>query len=180
MTLRERFDPLVRRLSGGRLYLAYTLDETEFIGSVEINTSNVFEKSNGIEPPYTMEHDFYGHLQSMGFESNPTLFGISLVAAKKHPETGRVHDVSLRKVVEDDPTKQYHLHYWLERDGDGYEAQIAVHKEYRADFRVLEGETLPGAITRLQDHYRPEYGSEYQQGEAPDELLDIIEPQPSI
>jgi len=171
--LLKRIDPYLRRVN---LYSAYTLDEMEFVGSVEINTSNIFKDAKDLRPPFVMEHDFYNTLTANGYETSPTFVGITLEAAKIHPKTGDVHDVSLRKVDPENTQKQYHLHYWLESVEEGYEAQLFSHHEYRPDIRILEGETLADAIERLRTHFKPDWStSEYQQGKADQTVRGLVE-----
>jgi hypothetical protein len=170
--LLKAIDPYLRRVG---LYSAYTLDEKEFVGSVGIDTSNVFKKLEDRRPPFVMEHDFYNTLTANGYETSPTFAGITLEAAKIHPKTGDVHDVSLRKVDPENNQKQYHLHYWLESVEEGYEAQLFSHHEYRPDVRILDGETLSEAIERLKTHYRPEWGESYIRGKADQTVRGLVE-----
>jgi len=148
MNWKVQLDPLARRLGG---YLAYTLDESEFIGQASKQAVRELEFFKWEEPPTTV--------------------GISLEAAKKHPETGRVHSHSLRKVNQNDPRWQYHLHTWPV-NGEMY--SLACHEELRPDFTLIEGETLVDAKTRLERHFRPVYGTDYFRGKAPNEVIKII------
>ena len=167
----KAIDPVARLLG---FYTSYELHESEFVGTVEIDTSNVFNDPENMNPPFVMEHDLYHYLEWIGYERNPTFMGLSLVAAKQHPETGRVHDVSLRKVDPENERRQYHLHYWVDR----HSAQIAVHWEYRPDFEILEGETLGEAVERLRTHYRPDWSTdEYQKGKACEKLKNLMRSQ---
>jgi hypothetical protein len=168
--LLSTIDPYLRKIG---LYSSYTLSKEEFVGTVEINTSNVFQDT--MNPPFVMEHDFYRRLECFGYEKPPTFLGVPLIAAKKHPETARIHDVSLRKVDIENTRKQYHLHYWLESLDDGYEAEIAVHREYRPDITILEGETLAQAKNRLETHYRPAYGTNYEKGKLDSDLESLLD-----
>jgi hypothetical protein len=168
--LLAKVDPYLRKIG---LYSSYTLSQEEFVGSVNIFTSNVFNESTN--PPFVMEHDFYRRLESFGYEKPPTFLGVPLIAAKKHPITNRIHDVSLRKVDPENTRKQYHLHYWLEPLDDGHEAQIAVHREYRPDITILEGETPAQAKNRLQTHYRPAYGTDYEKGKLDSNLKALLD-----
>lgn len=165
--LLKRLDPIARRFG---LYTSYTLDESEFVGSVEVDTRNVFKDPENMNPPFVMEGDFFHFLEWKGYERNPTFAGVSLVAAKQHPETGRVHDVSLRKIDPENERKQYHLHYWLE----GTKAQIAVHREYRPDFKPVTDESLSEMIERLKTHYRPTYGVDYERGVMCEDLKALL------
>jgi len=172
-TLLKQLDPIARKIG---FYTSYELDESEYIGSVDINTENVFEASENLRPPFVMERDFYRTLETNGYEKPPTFAGIPLAAAKEHPETGRVHDVSLRKIDEDNPRMQYHIHYWIERSGKGAKAEIYSHYEYRPDFARVADETTGEMIERLRTHYRPDYtNGEYIQGKADPTLRGLIE-----
>ena len=171
--LLKAIDPIARRVG---LYTSYELSGKEYVGSVEINTSNVFKDAKDLRPPFVMEHDLYRTLTTNGYETSPTFAGITLEAAKIHPESGRVHDVSLRKVDPENNQKQYHLHYWLESVEEGYEAELFSHHEYRPDLKILEGETLADAIERLRTHYRPEWDTdEYVRGKADQTVRELVE-----
>src|SRR6056297_612785 len=152
-TLLKKLDPIARRIG---LYTSYELDEREYIGR---------------GPPGLVRK-----LLDRGYEKPPTFAGIPLAAAKEHPETGRVHDVSLRKIDEDNPRMQYHIHYWIERSGKGAKAEIYSHYEYRPDFARVADETTGEMIERLRTHYRPDYtNGEYIQGKADPTLRSLVE-----
>ena len=170
--LLKRLDPIARRFG---FYLSYTLDESEFIGETDIDTANVFNEPENMNPPFVMEHDLYQYLEWIGYEQNATFAGISLVAAKQHPKTGRVHDVSMRKIDPENERKQYHLHYWLERSGGVDTVQIASHREYRPDFKRVADESYSEMYDRLRTHYRPEYGEDYERGVMCDELESLVD-----
>ena len=152
MSLRARFDSTARRLTGGGLYLAYTL-RGEHVGTV---------------PDFLTLQDVRECLQSRGYERSPSVGPIPLEAAKRHPETGETHDLALRKVGEagddrhaaaiqaDDPRHtQFHVH-GFERNGS---VELHSHFEWRPDPERLHGETWPDAYHRLRSHYRPgDYG----------------------
>ena len=148
MSLRARFDLTARRLTDGRLYLAYTL-RGEHVGTV---------------PDFLSLRDVRECLQSRGYERSPSVAGIPLEAAKRHPETGETHDLALRKVGEagddrhataidagDPRHTQFHVH-GFERDG---RVELHSHFEWRPDARVLDGERPVDAYNRLRSHYRP-------------------------
>mgnify|MGYP000320657533 FL=1 len=148
MSWRKRFDPLARRFG---FYLSYTISEEEFIG--------------------TLSPGWVSTLKANGYEPSPRIMGIKLEAAKIHPETGAVHDFSLRKVDPENPKYQYHAHMWTRSDGL---ARVAVHYEARPDVRRIGDESLSDAKQRLQTHYRPE-GDEYLKGVADDTLKELVE-----
>ena len=148
MSLRARFDSTARRLTGGRLYLAYTL-RGECVGTV---------------PDFLSIRDVRECLQSRGYERSPSIGPVPLEAAKRHPETGETHDLALRKVgvpgddrhaaaihAGDPRHTQYHVH-GFERDG---RVELHSHFEWRPDARVLDGERPADAYNRLRSHYRP-------------------------
>lgn len=156
--LLKRLDPIARRFG---MYTSYVLDESEFVGTV----------------PYAIPGAHW-YLTKNGYEMPPTFFGIRLQAAKKHPKTGEVHNWSYRKVDPENPRKQFHIHGWERDYGKGpteaYD-EIASHREFRPDVRVLEGETLRDAKNRLQTHYAPDWGtSEYEQGKMCDDLKTLV------
>ena len=151
MSLRRKLNPIARRFG---FYTAYMLDDREFVG--ELPNAPVW-------------------WQTHGYESNPTVAGIPLSAAKIHPSTGQTHDISVRKVDPENTQKQYHLHYWLESVEEGYEAELFSHHEYRPDLKILEGETLSDAIERLRTHYRPEWGESYIRGKADQTVRELVE-----
>jgi len=149
-TLLKKLDPIARKIG---LYTSYELDESEYIGQ---------------GPPGIVRK-----LLERGYEKPPTFAGIPLAAAKEHPETGRVHDYSLRRIGTN-PRMQYHIHYWVQ-GGDEYQAEIYSHYEYRPDFKRVGDETTGEMINRLRTHYSPEWGtSEYQQGVMCDDLQDLL------
>ena len=148
MSLRARLDPHARRLTNGRLYLAYTL-RGERVGTA---------------PDFLSIRDVRECLQSRGYERSPSVGSVPLEAAKRHPDTGATHDLALRKVGEagddrhaaaikaDDPSHtQFHVH-GFERGG---RVELHSHFEWRPDARVLDGERPADAYNRLRSHYRP-------------------------
>ena len=142
--LKARLDAPLRRLTGGRVYLAYTIRAEEHIGS---------------------DSDARGYLEaSDNWQTVPTILGISLEAAKYHWDTGEVHTWSYKRVDPDNPRKQWHVHAW--RNGD-----IACHHEYRARMQRVGGESPRGMIDRLRMHYR---GVDYRRGDAPPDIIDAL------
>ncbi len=151
-TTLKKLDPIARKIG---LYTSYELDEEEYVGTVHID-------------------DAIDVLQTE-YETPPTFMGIPLAAAKEHPETGEVHDVSLRKVDEDNPRMQYHIHYWVQ-GGDEYQAELYSHYEFRPDFKPVGDETTGEMINRLRTHYRPDYSNgEYIQGKADPMVRRLVE-----
>ena len=148
MSLRARFDSTARRLTDGRLYLAYTLRGERV----------------GVAPSSLSVHEVRECLQSRGYERSPSVGPVPLEAAKRHPETGATHDLALRKVGEagddrhaaaihaDEPRHtQFHVH-GFERDGA---VELQSHFEWRPDPQRLGGETWGDTYNRLRSHYRP-------------------------
>jgi len=142
-TQRKRIDGPLRRLSGGRLYYAYELEKAERVKTV----------------PNTLDA-IAGYLTRRGYEQPPRLAGIPLEAAKTHPETGQVHDLSLRRVDPDNPTRQFHIHLF---EVDGV-VEVFSHYELRPDFGRIGKESWREAYTRLKEHKRPSWGSEWGDG----------------
>jgi len=140
-------DPYARKIG---LYSSYQLSTDEFIGRLERGWKETLE-ANGYEP-------------------SPTFMGISLEAAKTHPDSGEVHDYSLRKVDPESRRWHWHAHFWI----TGHLTIAAVHYEMRPDITILEGETLIDAKQRLSTHYRPE-GNEYLKGVADETLKELVE-----
>ena len=143
-------DPILRSLTDDYLYAAYTLDESEYIGTIEdIDT-----------------------LCKIGYQKPPTVLGIQLEAAKLHPETEQVHEHSFRKVA-DNERWQYHVHLWPTESG-GYD--VYSHKEYRPDFGRIGSETNSERFERLDEHLNPTWGETYLLGESGDELESLVSP----
>jgi len=149
-TLLKKLDPIARRIG---LYTSYTLDEAEYIGDSK--------------PAVVRE------LREGGYETPPTFMGIPLAAAKEHPETGRVHDYSFRKVGAN-PRMQYHIHLWYKQSSK--DVELYSHYEFRPDFKPVGEETTGEMIERLRTHYRPDYSNgEYIQGKADPTLRNLVE-----
>jgi len=142
-TQRKRIDGPLRRLTGGRLYYAYELEKAERVKTV----------------PNTLDA-IAGYLTRRGYERPPRLGGIPLEAAKTHPDTGQVHDKSLRRVDPDNPRRQWHIHLFKV---DGV-VEVFSHYELRPDARPVAGESPTDAYERLQEHLRPSWGSEWGDG----------------
>lgn len=142
---RAAIDPLAR-LAG--YYTAYPLTEPEYIGRVEdvtIEDARVYLDTSGYTPQY-------------------------LSAAKKHPRTGWLHDLSYRRVPTQHPeqargsvlTRRYepeacqlHTHWFKTRDG----FDVYSHYELRPDLFQPSFD-----LERLKTHYSPSYGDTYLRG----------------
>lgn len=135
--LRAWFDPIARRFN---YYTAYELPADEHVRTVDF--------SGGVD-------GFREHLRGMGYEPQ------YLSAAKRHPETGELHDLSYRSVPQSHPEAaqgkeiydhfnpgqcQYHVHAW-EIEGSVW---IGSHYETRPDFF---GPSV--SLRRQLTHYRP-------------------------
>jgi len=143
-TQRKRIDGPLRRLSGGRLYYSYGLEKAERVAHV----------------PQPLDTVVVPHLKSGEYERPPRLAGIPLEAAKTHPDTEQVHDKSLRRVDPQNPRRQWHIHLF---EVDGV-VEVFSHYEYRPDMRTVAGESFTDAYTRLKEHLRPSWGSEWGDG----------------
>lgn len=143
--LRAALNPVARRYGQ---YTAYALSPNEAVGAIhgfDVDDARHYLRQNGYEPQY-------------------------LSAAKRHPETGQLHDLSYRRVPSKHPALivnerlardfrpeqcQFHVHVF-DRDGS---TEWFSHYEARPD--LLEPSFDP---TRLRTHYRPTYGQDYFQG----------------
>jgi len=145
--LLKAIDPYVRKIG---LYTSYELSEKEFVGLVDLTDID----------------SLYEH----GYEEAPTFAGIGLEAAKIHPISETVHDLSLRKIDPENNRKQYHIHIWM------YDpAEIWAHHELRPDIRPVGGESLREMYQRLRTHYRPTYGENYIKGKADESVRELVE-----
>lgn len=141
-SLRGAVDPIVRPYN---LYTAYELSEAEYIGSAtgQLPGPRGFLQRNGYEPQY-------------------------LSAAKRHPETGQLHELSYRRIPDAHPPPviptpllewepsdcQYHVHVF-ERNPLVFD--FFSHYELKPDL-------LPFDLERLETHYGPRYGKDYLRG----------------
>lgn len=142
----HRIDPIVRKLSGDRLYTSYEIDEKEFVGKIALPES------------YEME----SFLKQNGYEN------IWFEATKTHPETGETHELSMRKthgMMDTSPytirgtglreydfrQRQWHVHGFRV---DGY-MEFYSHYELRGDPWPIGSECISEAIRRMRSHYRP-------------------------
>ena len=151
-----RLDPIAREFG---FYTSYELSEHEFMGEVK-----------------TIDDDNYNYLKyhlptNAGYEKPPKAIGVPLEAAKIHPTWGEVHDYSLRKVDQESPRWQYHVHVW-EREKW---SEIFSHYELRPDFRRINGESWNKMYDRLREHYRPDWGETYIRGKACGDVEALVE-----
>lgn len=144
---RAAVDPLARRLG---YYTAYPLGQAEHVGAL----------GNG----FTLA-DARTCLRQNAYEPQ------ALSAAKRHPQTDALHDLSYRRVPTRHPPEalgstlearyaprecQYHTHVWQTDNGGPV---FYSHYEARPDlFRPAVD------VGRLRTHYRPEYGETYLRG----------------
>lgn len=142
--LRARVDPFTRRTLG--LYSAYELTPEEYVTTVG-NDNNALSKL----------------CRDIGYEPQV------LSAAKRHPGSGRLHVMSLRRrpsthppaalgsgLDDYDPREcQLHLHAF-NTDVSGF-VDVFTHYELAPDLRRLGNETWGGALARWREHYRPQY-----------------------
>ena len=141
-------NPLAKRLG---FYTAYKITTKEFIGLAEWPNLDC-------------------RLRSLGYIRPPTVACIPLSAAKTHPVTGSIHDLTLRKVDPNDNRRQYHVHAFRMDSM----AAIASHYELRPDLCKLAGETHEQRKQRLATHYRPVWGSDYIRGSRCDRIDTIL------
>ena len=146
--LRAAVHPHARRLLG--LYEAYPLNQEEYVGTLgngyTLADARHYLRQNGYTPQY-------------------------LSAAKRHPQTGALHDLSYRRVPTRHPPAaldtalearfapaacQYHAHVFQTADGGPV---FYSHYEARPD-------PLRPAVdlARLRTHYRPTTGETYLEG----------------
>lgn len=135
-------------------YSAYQLDESEFVGTT----------------PYAIPGPKWYLTEKAGYEYN------GLAALKYHWDDETKHDTgSYRKVDQDNPRYQYHVHLFLMgTDPTEPTFHVASHYEMRPDLRPIADENLLEMYSRLRTHYRPEYGSEYVQGKACEKVEELI------
>lgn len=145
--LRAAADPFTRRTLG--LYSAYALTPEEYVTTCG-NDNNALGKL----------------LADRGYEP------ARLSAAKRHPATGRLHVLSMRRRPEThpfavagtalegtDPRRcQFHVHA-MNTDVSGF-VDVFAHYEYAPDLRPLGGETWREALARCRAHYRPTWDRE--------------------
>lgn len=139
-------DPIASRFNK---YTAYTIEEKEYIGTIE-------ESIYGVRD----------YLIDQNYEAQ------RLSAAKKHHETGQPHELSYRRVPTEHPDEtegkqvetkfepeqcQFHVHAFAIDDA----FELYSHYETRPDFLSPSLE-----LNRLQTHYRPDHGETYLLGVA--------------
>lgn len=90
-----------------------------------------------------------GHLTRAGYDYQ------LLAATKLHPETEEYDDGSYRLINHVDPAKQWHVHLWESDDG----VECFSHYEYKPE------PWNPWDHDRVFEHYRPDYGTTYIQGQ---------------
>lgn len=145
---RAAADPYTRRYLS--LYTAYPLDRSEYVATVtgEIDALRTRLRAAGYTPQ-------------------------RLSAAKRHPETGRLHLLSMRRVPDEHPADaygaavasyppqscQYHLHAFPSPVHGQFD--VFAHYELRPLIHPIE-------------HYRPTYGDTYLRGVA-DPALDLTD-----
>lgn len=129
---RAAINPFLRRAFG--LYSAYPLSPAEYVGTADLSTDDArhYLRQNAYEPQY-------------------------LSAAKRHPATNQLHDLSYRRVPGTHPPQwtaddwspaecQYHVHVFAVDD----RAEFFSHYETRPDIFAPRVD-----IERLRTHYRP-------------------------
>jgi len=172
-SFQTRLKGLVDRYTPDSLYTAYGLNIEEHIGTFDVPVDRAAVKLYKAE---------YGSL--------PTVFGILLSAAKRHPETGKLHDVTRRKVPQSQAEKartaeltcdteladydherlQYHAHLFDTPEG----TDVFSHLELRSDPYPVAGETWSEAIGRLMIHYSPTYDQTLLEGASEPKLEQLL------
>ena len=160
-SLQTRLKALADKYTPDGWYAAYELDNEEHVGTIENVVAHATQR-----------------LQSVGYGSLPTVLGIRLSAAKRHPEAGELHDVTRRKVPRtgaekartDELTRdtelddyeherlQYHVHLFSRNDGT---TDVCSHLELQIVLRPFRSEDRSEAIGRLMIHYAPIHSSQY-------------------
>jgi hypothetical protein len=148
--LKKRLNPVAQKAG---LYTAYELSLNELVGTYD-------DVPTGVR----------NWLFKDGYETAPSIVGVTLTAAKTHPLTDEVHSYSIRRVDPDNPRWQWHVHLWYVQGA----TEIFSHYEMRPDFKKIDGEDTAEMIGRLKIHYRPEYGREYYRGEADPVVTDLV------
>jgi len=163
-SLQTRLKALVDKYTPSGWYAAYKLDAEELIGTFDLPLDRAQVK-----------------LHKVGYGLLPTIFGVRLSAAKRHPETGELHDATRREVPRSkaeiervnelahgteleqyEPERlQLHVHLFERNDGT---TDVFSHLELRSDLHPVGTEDWSEAIGRLMIHYSPRHGKEYLQG----------------
>jgi hypothetical protein len=146
-SLKKLLDPVARKLG---LYTAYPLDSEEFVGEEAAISWT--------------ERD----LRKVGYEPSPRFLGVKLQATKLHPDTGKTHDGSLRRVDPQNSKAQYHIHWW---DVDG-QKEVYSHYELRPDFCRIADESVSDMIRRLRKHFRAD---KYIEGMADQHVKAVVQ-----
>jgi hypothetical protein len=173
-SLQTRLKALVDRYTPSGWYSAYELDGEEDIGTFDLPLDRAQVQ-----------------LHNVGYGLLPTVLGIRLSAAKRHPETGKLHDATRRKVprtkaetartgelVRDTELAdyeherlQYHVHLFARDDGT---TDVYSHLELRSDLHPVGTEDWSEAIGRLMIHYNPRYDSTLLEGATEPKLEQLL------
>jgi len=173
-SLQTRLKALVDKYTPSGWYSAYALDAEELIRTFDLPLDRAQVK-----------------LHKVGYGLLPTIFGVRLSAAKRHPETGKLHDATRRKVPRSAAEKartdelvrdtdlsdyeherlQYHVHLFQRDDGT---TDVFSHLELRSDLHPVGTEDWSGAIGRLMIHYSPRYDSTLLEGASEPKLEQLL------
>lgn len=94
-------------------------------------------------------------------------YAYNLVAAtKRHPDDGRTDDGSYRRVDPGDATKQWHVHLFASPGPDAGPVEVYSHYEYTP--------LWPPSPARTREHYWPDWGSTYLQGQHCETVKDLL------
>jgi hypothetical protein len=128
-------------------YTEYTLENEEFIGTVDLDLEDTVEI-----------------FQDQGYEYQ------MLGAKKKHPERDEYDDGSFR-LLDENNEKQWHVHFW-EKDNCSA-TEIFSHYEYKPEsWDISEGEVLE--LDRTSEHVLPDKGN-YIPGQHSEEAKEIVQ-----
>jgi len=173
-SFQTRLKGLLNKYTPDSLYTAYELSDEEHIGTFDVPVDRAAVK-----------------IYKAGYGSLPTVFGILLSAAKRHPETGKLHDVTRRKVPRskaeiervnelvrgtelenyEAERLQFHVHLFQRNDGT---IEVYSHLEFRSDLQSVGTEDKSEAFGRLMEHYNPRYDRTYLEGASEPKLEQLL------
>jgi len=100
-------------------------------------------------------------------QSSPYQYNV-VAATKRHPETDDSDDGSYRRVDPNNPDQQWHIHVFERPDEQGGPVtEVFSHYEYRP--------LWPPSLRRSREHYWPDYGASYLQGQHCAMVSDLLE-----
>ena len=129
------------------LYAAYTLNESEFVGTLQRRGR---PGSIGLHLPDSYEYTF-------------------LSAVKTHPDGEQIEDGSYRKVATEHPD----IDARITREFEPAECQYHVHTF--GDEVFSHYELRPDIVGTMREHYRPEWGETYLLGVSCPEIDELLD-----